>query len=159
MVSQPHNSKLTIELLKVSQQYNFGLATTQQQSHQNFLLVLHKYNFGLATTQQLTMTLQSSCRFYTAITMTTNGHKWPYLVTDIKYIKLSLIKHLGLPSTEDLCTFTHHILIPPAYHYVMLVAGNIATVTILEGMVTQCCFGGIVTIVFFLDIKYYYIYY
>ena len=31
----------------------------------------------------------------------------------------------------------------------MLVAGNVATVTILEGMVTQRCFGGIVTIVFF----------
>ena len=63
------------------------------------------------------------------------------------------------PSTEDLHTFTHHILIPPAYHYVSLVAGNVATVTILEGMVTQCCFGEIVTIGFFSDIKYYYIYY
>ena len=40
-------------------------------------------------------------------------------------------------STEDLRTFTHHVLIPPAYHYVSLVAGNVATVTILEGMVTQ----------------------
>ena len=63
------------------------------------------------------------------------------------------------PSTKDLHTFTHHVLIPPAYHYVSLVAGNIATVTILEGMVTQRCFGGIVTIGFFSDIKYYYIYY
>jgi len=33
LVSQPHNSKLTIELLKVLQQYDFGLATTQQQAH------------------------------------------------------------------------------------------------------------------------------
>ena len=41
------------------------------------------------------------------------------------------------PSTKDLRTFTHHVLIPPAYHYVSLVAGNVATVTILEGMVTQ----------------------
>ena len=63
------------------------------------------------------------------------------------------------PSTEDLHTFIHHVLIPPAYHYVLLVAGNVATVTILEGMVTQRCFGGIVTIGFFSDIKYYYIYY
>ena len=37
------------------------------------LLVLQQYDFGLATTQQQTMTLQSSCRFYTMITMTTNG--------------------------------------------------------------------------------------
>ena len=36
MVSQPHNSKLTIELLKDfknKQEHDYGLTTTQQQSH------------------------------------------------------------------------------------------------------------------------------
>ena len=36
MVSQPHNSKLTIELLKdfkIQQEHDYGLTTTQQQAH------------------------------------------------------------------------------------------------------------------------------
>jgi hypothetical protein len=44
MVLQPHNSKLTIELLQVLQQCSYGPTTTQQQAHKELLQDLQTFS-------------------------------------------------------------------------------------------------------------------